>query len=901
MSRVEQFCERFLEASWLIALAIVPLYFDIYSSRVFEPDKTIFFRCLVVLMLVAQAVQSIHGRAELPTSLTHFQSSDVWRSARSNPLLRPVLAVVAIETLATITSIVPWTSLYGSYQRMQGTITLLAYVAFFLIIACHLQTPAQFRRVLTVAVATSFPIALYGIAQHLQLDPLPWGGDVTFRVTSTMGNAIFLAAYLILIVPLTGGRLVEALSQSRDGSLPDSSPITSWVTRWVLAIAIQLAGFAIPLALHQSAPTIWWLVPVVVSVTTLIIAGQSPPAPSRRTSRIRVGVFGALLLIQVTCVVLTQSRGPWLGLIAAAVIFIVLLEIAGRVSRTMVLGTIAIMSVLGLTLFVFNLPSSPLASFRSLPYVGRLGQLTEVSDGTGRVRVLIWQGTRVLLTEHPSIGFSADPLSILRPVIGYGPEAMRLAYNVVYPPELGDLESRNASPDRNHNDLLDHLVSTGLLGLLAYLFLVMSAMVLALRTVRRTTIFSQAAIVVALVSTLVAHLAETQTGIAIVSTKVYFWTVLALMVVASVRPAVLSSASPGIAASEQAVDVAAPGARARRPAKRAPAAIGSSSTPRQREPMSRPTRRRLLVWSWFAAIVVSTHTVATLATGAGSIAVQNWVYLSFGWVALAAAAHGLAGSPLRVSPGLRARDVASIAVGLLVAVVLLGFDLDHVAADVYHKEGTGFDLQQRYSDSARSYLQAYASAPDQDYYALFLGRAFLDLAMHSSDQAATVANPLTLDQLGKLDAASLAKLSRVDALSASETALLRAKDLAPLDPDHLANLARLEQYWGQLGDPSKLAQAANYASLASQLSPHSAELLDEWAVVLMQEGNLVDAEAKGRLSVRLDPAYAASHAVLGDILLERHDPADALSEHGKALALDPGALSDATFDRRISL
>ena len=34
-------------------------------------------------------------------------------------------------------------------------------------------------------------------------DPLPWAGDVQTRVASTLGNAIFVAAYLIMVVPLT--------------------------------------------------------------------------------------------------------------------------------------------------------------------------------------------------------------------------------------------------------------------------------------------------------------------------------------------------------------------------------------------------------------------------------------------------------------------------------------------------------------------------------------------------------------------------------------------------------------------------------------------------------------------------------------------------------------------------
>ncbi len=58
-----------------------------------------------------------------------------------------------------------------------------------------------------------------------------------------------------------------------------------------------------------------------------------------------------------------------------------------------------------------------------------------------------------------------DPFNFLRPLIGYGPESMYVAYNRFYPPELTQVEKRNASPDRSHNETWDSLVITGVLGL----------------------------------------------------------------------------------------------------------------------------------------------------------------------------------------------------------------------------------------------------------------------------------------------------------------------------------------------------------------------------------------------------------------------------------------------------
>ncbi len=90
------------------------------------------------------------------------------------------------------------------------------------------------------------------------------------------------------------------------------------------------------------------------------------------------------------------------------------------------------------------------------------------------MRTLIWKGASELVKPHDPLEFpdgQVDAFNFLRPLIGYGPESMYVAYNRFYPPELTRVEKRNASPDRSHNETWDSLVITGVLGLLIYLTL----------------------------------------------------------------------------------------------------------------------------------------------------------------------------------------------------------------------------------------------------------------------------------------------------------------------------------------------------------------------------------------------------------------------------------------------
>ena len=74
----------------------------------------------------------------------------------------------------------------------------------------HLRPRVQLNRLLHAMVISSLPVALYGIFQHYDLDPLPWGGDVKQRVAGNMGNAIFISAYLIIPFFITLERFLRS-------------------------------------------------------------------------------------------------------------------------------------------------------------------------------------------------------------------------------------------------------------------------------------------------------------------------------------------------------------------------------------------------------------------------------------------------------------------------------------------------------------------------------------------------------------------------------------------------------------------------------------------------------------------------------------------------------------------
>jgi tetratricopeptide (TPR) repeat protein/O-antigen ligase len=422
-TRISRYCEGLIEAAWLAAIALVPLFFNVYSSRIFEPDKITLLRSLALLILAAWVIKVIdEGRIRWEK---REPGENFLQFLFNVPLVPVVIGLALLYLVSTLFSVTPRTSLLGSYQRLQGTYTMLSYLIIFAAIAGNLRRRVQVERIITTAVLVSLPVSFYGILQRFGLDPIPWGGDTVVRIAANLGNSIFVAAYLIMVAPLTIGRMV------------------------------------------QSFMDIW-----------------KEEDKSRQVVHAVLGTaYAVIAALQVTAIYLSGSRGPALGWMSGMYVLALLLALRWR-KRTLGYAIIASSLALGLFLFLFNLQGGPLEGLRASPAIGRFGRLLDSESNSAKVRRFIWQGAAELVAPHDPIEFpdgSTDRFNFLRPLIGYGPESMYVAYNPFYVPELGQVERRNASPDRSHNETWDALVITGVLGAAGYLAIFLAVFYYALK------------------------------------------------------------------------------------------------------------------------------------------------------------------------------------------------------------------------------------------------------------------------------------------------------------------------------------------------------------------------------------------------------------------------------------
>lgn len=500
-SKLSHWCNGFLEIGWLAAIVSIPLFFNIHSDRVFEPDKLTLLRSIALLMSAAWLVKFINEEGWRQINWLRWRDGNsVWK----RPFVLPVFLLVIVYLLSTLFSITPQVSWAGSYQRLQGTYTTLSYIVIFALLAATMRSREQVQRVVTAVIIASIPISFYGMLQRFDLDPLPWGGDTQRRIAGHMGNAIFIAAYLIMALPLTLARIIDAFTNIlSDEELSYADVIRASI--YIFAMAIQL------LAIYWSSsrgPWIGLAVALFAFVLILLVSLRNAELAQKKMGLVDIGkvlallfgglivsflVFNLLLNQIITTGSLDSLAGPLSSFVAfvAAVgvvtLIIFILMAMRRGWRWLWLSWLLLALLVAAGLGAFNFAESLDAQFgqtavigdvtatlmewRSEPSLGRLGRLLESDRATGRVRVLIWEGVLDLIGIHEPLQFPdgrQDAFNFLRPLLGYGPESMYVAYNRFYPPQLATVEARNASPDRSHNETFDALVITGWLGFLVW-------------------------------------------------------------------------------------------------------------------------------------------------------------------------------------------------------------------------------------------------------------------------------------------------------------------------------------------------------------------------------------------------------------------------------------------------
>jgi len=149
--------------------------------------------------------------------IVHVVDRGRWRHAlKVNPLVASLLGMALCVVVSTCLSVDWRSSLWGSSEMGQGAMTWAAAFVLLALVATFLRTWEQAWRLVDVLVVVSATVSVHAILQRMGYDPQAF--NVNTRAFGVAGNPIYLAGYLLMVVPLALGRLLSLRGLKEAGS-----------------------------------------------------------------------------------------------------------------------------------------------------------------------------------------------------------------------------------------------------------------------------------------------------------------------------------------------------------------------------------------------------------------------------------------------------------------------------------------------------------------------------------------------------------------------------------------------------------------------------------------------------------------------------------------------------------
>lgn len=112
-------------------------------------------------------------------------------------LTKSVCAFFGVYVLASVLGADPARSFFGTYERMLGVVNLTHFIVLFFIVKAVFTTGKDWLLLLRVFLGASILLSLYGVAQKIGVTwSFIYHANID-RIDATIGNAAFVAGYLI--------------------------------------------------------------------------------------------------------------------------------------------------------------------------------------------------------------------------------------------------------------------------------------------------------------------------------------------------------------------------------------------------------------------------------------------------------------------------------------------------------------------------------------------------------------------------------------------------------------------------------------------------------------------------------------------------------------------------------
>ncbi|KKR10073.1 MAG: Tetratricopeptide repeat protein [Parcubacteria group bacterium GW2011_GWA2_39_18] len=360
-----------LAATLFVPLLPLPLPFFNFGALFFFPyifPKMLAFKILVEIIAALYIILVLMDRRFLP---------------KINLLHVVVFSFFAVLIISSLFGVDISRSFWGNTERSDGLISLAHFVVYFLILSSFLRKETEWLRFIDIFLASIFLTALYGLFQVSA--PGEFFSTGGARISSTIGNASFFAAYLIF------GLFMALFLYFRKKQSGNLKPIWKY----------------------------WYIVNLLL-------------------------IFFVIFKTETRGAIVALGFGAF-----AMSLFLVFLS-KNKVIKTSALALIALVVLSGAGLWIFK----DALIVRTNPTLNRLANIS-YNDTTTQSRILTWRASWQGWKE--------------KPLLGWGYENFNVVFDKNFPSPIYQDSGSQIWFDRAHNIVFDIGVTSGFVGLAAYL------------------------------------------------------------------------------------------------------------------------------------------------------------------------------------------------------------------------------------------------------------------------------------------------------------------------------------------------------------------------------------------------------------------------------------------------
>ncbi len=465
------FLEKTIRYSFYILIIATPLFFTNSTSELFELNKMWIVWGLTLIITLAWGSGMILQK-QFKVTRTVFDL--------------PILLFLLSQVISTLISIDPRTSLWGYYSRFNGGLfSIFAYIVLYYAFVTHF-TREQVIRFLQIGLIACALVLIWGIPSHFGKDPTCYIFRGTFdvscwtesfkptiRIFSTLGQPAWMAAYVNIFIFLSLSFTLFSLDRKK-------------MNQWVYGYA-AIAIFSY-IALLFTSTRAGFLA---------FVAGN-------------IVFWGVLFLKKVL-----KDPIIWKTCIGFHIAIILFTFLIGTP-----IGQINFLTLPGLQAKFTATPTPQIAT----PQASQSAQLTtsEPVGGTDSsvIRLYVWKGAIDI--------WKANPL------FGTGVETFAFAYYKHKPIDHNKTSEWDFLYNKAHNEYLNYLATTGIVGLGTYLALITTVLIVAAKKLfMKKETHTNVLLVTGLLSAYITILITNFFGFSVVIINLLFFLIPAMLLLLS--------------------------------------------------------------------------------------------------------------------------------------------------------------------------------------------------------------------------------------------------------------------------------------------------------------------------------------------------------------------------------